>query len=199
MPLSFRALVAGADAPPWRRYVPDFEYHLCDLARLLKEQLTGTPALRAGLLLLKNIFERDMRAALRQIADALQEKANRQNLLPMAAYLAATRTETEMREFAQQVARYAPKLEGVVMETYAETLLKRGMQQGVEQGRQEAVLGYTFRLLRRRLGELSTRAQAEVRRLSPEQLQQLGEDSADFKQAADLSAWLKVCKGNQES
>ena len=59
VPLSFRALVAGAEAPPWQRYVPEFEYHLCDLARLRDEQLGGSPDLRTGLLLLKNIFAQE--------------------------------------------------------------------------------------------------------------------------------------------
>ena len=171
---------------PWSKYVPGFVYHLCDLAHWLNEQLTGTPELRGGLVLLKNIFERDIRAALKLIAEILGGKPSRQNLLPMAAYLAATRDEMDMQEFTQQVARYAPKLKGEVMETYAETMMKRG--------RSNEALSYTLRLLTRRFGDLSAQVQAKIRKLTVEQLEQLGEDLLDFKQTSDLTNWLRTQK-----
>lgn len=192
VPLSFHELVAGADAMPWSKYVPSFSYHLCDLSRWLNEQLTGSPELRGGLLLLKNIFEQDMRAALKLIAEILGSNANRQNLLPMAVYLSATRDKADVEEFAQQVARYAPKLKGEVMETYAETLLKRGEQRGEQKWRSAEALSLTLSLLTSQLGELNTRTRSGIDRLSIEQLRRLALDSREFKKISDLTDWLRT-------
>lgn len=72
------------------------------------------------------------------------------------------------------------------MKTYAETVM--------EQARQEFAQEYTFRLLVQRLGKLSKRAEASIRRLSVEQLIPLGVDSTDFKSVSDLTVWLRTNK-----
>ncbi|MEP7336964.1 MAG: Rpn family recombination-promoting nuclease/putative transposase [Acidobacteriota bacterium] len=43
------------DAPIWRRYLPDFEYHLCDLSKYRDEDLEGGEGLSAVMKLLKHI------------------------------------------------------------------------------------------------------------------------------------------------
>lgn len=170
--------------------MPGFIYHLSDLSCWLNEEITGSPELRAGLLLLKNIFEQDIRAALKLIAEILGGRANRQSLLPMAVYLSATRDKEVVEDFAQQVARYRPKLKGAVMETYAETLIKHGEQRGEK----ATALKYTLQLLNRRIGELNVQVQKVIGSLSPEQLLKLGVESDDFQRTADLNAWLKKHK-----
>lgn len=194
VPRSFRALVAGAEALPWSRYVPDFEYYLCDLSRFTEKEILGVPALRVGLRLMKHIFQPELSELFKKIIGELKvlpRARARQSLLPMAIYLGATKGETVMREFEQGVNYYFPELKGEIMETYAMTLIKRGMQQGVQQGRREEALAFVLRLLTRCLGSLSARAQARLRKLSLEQLEQLGEDLLNFKQASDLTTWLR--------
>jgi len=48
-----------------------------------------------------------------------------------------------------------------------------------------------MRLLERRIGALSNRAQANVRRLSLDQMESLGEALLDFTDARDLTRWLR--------
>jgi hypothetical protein len=194
--------VAGAEALPWSCYVPDFEYDLCDLSRFTDERIVGSPKLRAGLRLMKHIFEQELSEPLKQIAaelKALPSAQARQHLLPMAVYVGATKGKPAMREFEQSVRSYFPTLKGEIMETYSMTLIKQGvkegrqqgLQQGLQQGRREEALAFVLRLLKRSLGNLSARAEARIRKLSLEQLEQLGEDLLNFKQASDLTTWLR--------
>lgn len=198
-PRRFHALVAGAKALPWRRYVPDFEYYLCDLSRFTDAELAGSSGLRAGLLLMKHIFEQELAEPLKQIAAELKTLPSaqaRQHLLPMAVYVGATKGEPAMREFEQGVSRHFPTLKGEIMETYSMTLIKQGVkegrQQGLQEGRREEALALVLRQLKRRLDKLSARSEARIRRLSLEQLEQLGEDLLNFKQASDLTGWLRA-------
>lgn len=55
----------------------------------------------------------------------------------------------------------------------------------------EAQTALILRLLRRRLGEVEPSLIAQIRRLSIEQLESLGEALLDFSEAADLVAWLR--------
>ena len=73
------------------------------------------------------------------------------------------------------------------MQTIAETLINEERQEG----RQEEAVSILLRLLRRRPGSLSLRAEAGIRKLTLPQLEQPGEDLLDFEQAADLTAWLR--------
>ncbi len=67
---------------------------------------------------------------------------------------------------------------------------REGLQEGLQQAMQrerELVL----RMLVRRVGALSKRAEASIRRLSIEQLENLGEALLDFTDARDLTRWLR--------
>jgi predicted transposase/invertase (TIGR01784 family) len=201
VPLSFHELVEGAESAPWNRYVPQFRYHLFDLSRITEEQLRGSPALRNALLLMKYIFAQKIDRQLKQIADNLGSQANRHDVVPMITYLAATRQEAEVQGFLHHLTSYVPKLGGE-METYAETLIKRGLQQGLSEGlnkgrsegQSEEALSFALYLLTNQFGQLSTRMQAAIRKLSVEQLRQLGADSRAFKQTSELTAWLRTQK-----
>jgi hypothetical protein len=63
---------------------------------------------------------------------------------------------------------------------------EEGLQEGLQRER-ELVL----RLLTRRIGTLSQRAQATIARLSIEQVESLGEALLDFKEPRDLTRWLR--------
>ncbi|OCQ98762.1 hypothetical protein BCD64_22155 [Nostoc sp. MBR 210] len=68
--------------------------------------------------------------------------------------------------------------------------LKQGVQQGLQQGEQQLIL----RLLNRRLGEVEISLTEQIKRLSIEQLESLGEALLDFVTVADLEAWLSQHK-----
>jgi predicted transposase/invertase (TIGR01784 family) len=62
---------------------------------------------------------------------------------------------------------------------------------GRQEGRQEGILELIMRLLDRRLGEIAPELQSRIRRLSVEQLENLGEAVLDFTSASDLMIWLQ--------
>ena len=68
--------------------------------------------------------------------------------------------------------------------------LEQGRQKGLEQGRQEFLCDFVPRLLAKKLGELSARLQAQIRRLSAEQLEALSEALFDFDEVKGLREWL---------
>ena len=57
---------------------------------------------------------------------------------------------------------------------------------GIERGERSLI----FRLLNRRIGELSESARSQIELLSIEQLESLGEALLDFSSPADLDRWL---------
>ncbi len=71
----------------------------------------------------------------------------------------------------------------------------KGRQEGIEEGRQEGIkegkLELIMRLLERRVGEIAPDIQSRIRRLSIEQLENLGEAVLDFTSASDLTDWLQ--------
>lgn len=62
---------------------------------------------------------------------------------------------------------------------------------GRQEGRQEGKLELVMRLLDRRIGEITPDIQNRIRRLSIEQLENLGEALLDFTSASDLTEWLQ--------
>ena len=78
-------------------------------------------------------------------------------------------------------------------------ILKEGLQQGREQGieegrqqgRQQGEMQLVLRLLSRRLGTLDENLTQQIRRLSLEELEVLGEELLDFSSVEDLNSWLQ--------
>jgi predicted transposase/invertase (TIGR01784 family) len=62
---------------------------------------------------------------------------------------------------------------------------------GREEGIKEGQLKLVVRLLERRVGEIAPDIQSRIRRLSIEQLENLGEAVLDFTSVSDLMAWLQ--------
>jgi len=68
--------------------------------------------------------------------------------------------------------------------------IEQGMQRGIEQGMQREGATLVLRLLNRRLGQVTTSVEKQIRQLSVEQLEDLGEALLDFENEADLLHWL---------
>jgi hypothetical protein len=92
----------------WHRYLPDFEYHLCDLSRYRDEELTGNEGVSAALKLLKYIFRRELPEKLpgifRELADTLPEQEAATQMETMVSYL----TESQ-RVSASKSARHCSR------------------------------------------------------------------------------------------
>ena len=185
-PLNFRSLVALDDDSPLLKHVPEFEYYLVDLSAINEEQLKGAPYLRAGLLLFRHIFSRELKQRLPDIFRLLKaepEPALLDHLRTMAIYLSKVPSRLGAADITESIGKAFPEKSGEFMETFIDTW--------IQQGRAEGLTSLTLRLLRRRLGEVSKELQEQVRILSAGQLEELGESLLDFSTLADLENWLR--------
>ncbi|MEW6496806.1 MAG: Rpn family recombination-promoting nuclease/putative transposase [Cyanobacteriota bacterium] len=72
------------------------------------------------------------------------------------------------------------------------------LEEGREEGKREEALGYTMRLLRRWLGTVEPELEAQIRELTKQELEDLGEALLDFSEPADLTAWLESCQDSRQ-
>ncbi len=70
-------------------------------------------------------------------------------------------------------------------------------QEGREEGRREASLSLTFRLLQHKFGQLSDAVELRISQLPVATLESLGEAVLDFETTGDLSAWLEQPSGEE--
>ena len=67
---------------------------------------------------------------------------------------------------------------------------EQAKEEGRQEGRQEGEQDLIVRLLNRRIGEIDASLIEQIKGLSIEQLENLGEALLDFSSVADLEAWL---------
>jgi hypothetical protein len=180
----------------WRRYLPDFEYHLCDLSQYREEDLKGAEGLATALKLLKFVFRRELPTKLpgifHQTVRDLPEGRAREHMQTMISYLTESErvTESQIRE-----ALYTVKAEGGHMETILDRLekelIQRCLAEGRQEGRQEGAAELILRQLRRQLGKLDQAAEDRIRALPVGKLTRLGESLLGFESRAELEEWLR--------
>ncbi|MBI3651408.1 MAG: Rpn family recombination-promoting nuclease/putative transposase, partial [Acidobacteria bacterium] len=205
----FAALVEFGGCEELRKYVPEFRYHLCDLAKLEDEEIAGEPILQVGLAALKYVFRRELGAKLAGILEPLNEAAERgrmEYLKTVVRYLSQAGKHLKAAQMKAALDEVFAAGEGGLMPTIAETWIKegeqRGLQQGVQQGLQQGLLqGVQQRLerekelvtrqLEQRFGKLAPTIQRQIKHLSAEQVEALLLAVFAFKAKADLANWLK--------
>lgn len=64
-------------------------------------------------------------------------------------------------------------------------------QQGIEQGMEREAVSLVMRLLNRRFGSIAPNIEEQIRRLSVNKLEDLGEAILDFQSETDLTRWLE--------
>ena len=194
---NFGALIEWEGAEALRKYVDEFEYHLLDFSASGKTRIVGAAFAQAGLLVLRHAFTGELIERLPEIVRLLltRERGALEYLATIIRYVAEVVRPLTRNEF-EVLKKEIPKQEGELMETWASALTKEGMQKGLrqgrEEGRQEAGMELILRLLQRRIGTVDERKQARLRKLSFEQLVELGEALLDFNSPRDLAAWLRA-------
>lgn len=206
----FAKLPGGKD---WRRYLPDFEYYLCDLSQFRDDELEGGAGLAAVLKLLKHIFRPDLEEKLPEVLSetmgALPEIEAAERVATMAVYLGESGRVSE-EAFAEALLKTSPeggKMETTFLERVGQRLhemiveaaakkgmeqgREQGMEQGMERGMEQAIVEMTLALLNRRFGILEDDLIKQVRQLPIEKLKRLGVDLLDFQSCADLDKWLQ--------
>jgi predicted transposase YdaD len=94
------------------------------------------------------------------------------------------------KNLEQEFWREIRQLEEETRMPYITSVERLGIEQGIEQGMQRGEATLVLRLLNRRLGQVTTSVEKQVRQLSVEQLEDLGEALLDFENEADLLHWL---------
>lgn len=98
-------------------------------------------------------------------------------------------TAQEMRQYERELAGFTPAEKEATME-----LMTHWHREGRQEGRQEGITqgkeSLVERQLRRRIGAVPAGVSARLDRLSPDQLDDLGEALLDFSSPADLEQWL---------
>ena len=71
-------------------------------------------------------------------------------------------------------------------------LYQQDREQAIQEGRQEEGVALVLRQVYRRCGEIPVNLTGQIRELSIEQLENLGEALLDFESQADLVNWLNT-------
>ena len=125
-------------------------------------------------------------------------------LRTVAIYLCQATGKIEPKYLNEVLKTTFPKQAGEVMPTIAERWVQQGKQEGLQQGLQQGRIegrieglqqgsaSFALLMLQRRIGKIDEKLQAQIRSLSFEQLEELGEALLDFEKPADLRAWLRA-------
>ncbi|GEA25622.1 hypothetical protein MiAbW_00158 [Microcystis aeruginosa NIES-4325] len=159
------------------------EYEVLRLWEIPAEEMLGL----SGLLPLANLGKTPNRPEiLRQVAakiDNIEGRTEKSNLAAATAILAGL---VLSKEIIGSLLREEIMRESVIYQDIRES----GKAQGREEGRREEAVSLILRLLNRRLGEISSTLSQQIRELSLEELETLGEALLDFTSLTDLTDWL---------
>lgn len=98
----------------------------------------------------------------------------------------------ERKKLNAEMQKLPPKEREQVMElttSWKEEGIQIGLQQGLQQGLQRET-DLVLRQLKRQLGKVSKQTEKDIRKLSIEKIEELGEALLDFQKASDLQTWL---------
>jgi predicted transposase/invertase (TIGR01784 family) len=159
------------------------EYEVLRLWEIPAEKMLGL----SGLLPLANLGKTPNRPEiLRQVAakiDNIEGRTEKSNLAAATAILAGL---VLSKEIIGSLLREEIMRESVIYQDIRES----GKAQGREEATREEAVSLILRLLNRRLGEISSTLSQQIRELSLEQLETLGEALLDFTSLTDLTTWL---------
>jgi predicted transposase YdaD len=125
----------------------------------------------------------------------MADRREQSNVAASAAILAGLVLEKRVIEqlLRQEIMRESVIYQEIRAEGKAEGTAEgkaEGKQEGKAEGKQEGEASLVLRLLKKRLGGVSLDLEQQVRGLSVEQLENLGEALLDFAALADLVDWL---------
>jgi predicted transposase/invertase (TIGR01784 family) len=190
-PVNFNALIDFKGRDHLKPFAPEYHYFLCDLTQLAEAQVKGGALLQTTMLLMKNVRRRDLRQRLQQLWARLTDVAPERlmNFVTSCfAYISSANDYLNAEQMKRILKESFPDKEGSIMAKLAHDWI----EQGIQQGRQQELASTCVRLLHRRIGIFPAIQEAQIRKLSLEQLMQLSEDLLDFSASAELSNWLAV-------
>ena len=160
------------------------EFNVIRLWEVEAEELLQAPGLWPFAVLGQGV---NREAVLRDVAsriEGLSQRRVQSNLAASTAILAGLILDKGLiqRILSEEIMR-----ESVI---YQE-IKAEGREEGLQQGRQQEGVALIWRQLNRRLGQVAPSLEAQIRQLSIEQLEELGEALLDFDSEVDLVNWLE--------
>jgi predicted transposase/invertase (TIGR01784 family) len=155
----FRSLMdlpgdAGTD---FEEFVPDFAFHLVDLANLPIGKLRGDVLLRAILAAMRVVRERDWVPRLEELAPLLNgalRENDSQFVRTCLEYVMGRSGEVDLKDFRGRLERLKlGEIKEDVM-TFAEQLIREGRQEGRQEGRLQTLCENILDILETRFGEV---------------------------------------------
>jgi hypothetical protein len=170
--LAFRFRVVQLNQLAWQ----DFEKRTSPILAALMANMQRGPkeAARVKLACLRMLAKLQLDPARRQLVSGFID-----------SYLRLT--IEERKQFGAELQELHLKEKESVME-----IITSWMEEGLEQGRQEGEYTVLLRQLRKLLGDLDPALVAEIKGLSSDRLEELGEALLDFNSLSDLKAWLEA-------
>ncbi|MGH9840602.1 MAG: Rpn family recombination-promoting nuclease/putative transposase [Blastocatellia bacterium] len=188
----FSALFDWQGREMLRPFTPDFRYYFLDLSTLKDEEIMGGWRLRAVLITLKHIFDRQLTDLWQRLIETLRnvpEKIGLNVLTPMMKYILGVREVTQL-DLDRMVEATYPQAKENTMSTLTQTWVEQGIQKGIQQGRIETLQVYVFRYLTHRFGAVDEATQTRIRKLPVDALDALTDAWWNFTSLDDLTAWL---------
>jgi predicted transposase/invertase (TIGR01784 family) len=154
---------------PFKNYVPDFQYFLCDLSEYDEAEIKGAILLRIGLLALKYIFHEDLIQHLPGILTLFHQISVRDRALEcleiFLRYLFGAGNKRINKQDLKRVITTTLPEGGVVMSTIAQELIEEGKKQGIQQGRRQGILDAIETDLEFAFGEEGLKEMEEINKI----------------------------------
>ena len=184
-----------------RQYLPDFRYHLIDLAQYDDSQLVGSAPLSAAFLLLKYIFRQELDEkfplAFQQIGQAgLPQARVTARAVLMTNYILLT-AEVDEHKLRNELVDAIGEEEGekimiTTADRMADRIIAREKPHWLQEGEQVGYANLILLQARRRFARLNAQTEEQIRALPLPQLEKLGMALLDFATARDLTSWLNA-------
>jgi hypothetical protein len=160
-----------------------YSYHLVDIRELDGEKLLESPSVGDNIVAILARL-RDPRAAVRRVVERIARlpHAEREEALARLAILAGLRRLEEVLD--EEVDRM-PITEDIMTHGLIGPRIRKAMAEGIQKGIQKGELTLLRRQIEKRFGPIPPWAQERLSKLSPSQLEDLGErllDAASFEQ-----------------
>ncbi len=163
-------MVKGSVA--FNEYIPDFTYILYDLAKYRNSEIKGSINVKASLLLMKNIFNPELRVELDKIFSIIKDIKDKKKIVSILETIITyimSATELSVEELKESVEKGISKKLGEEIMTTAEKLIEQGVAQGVlKKGRGDIVA-----LLKTRFGKAPQYMVNRINKLDINQLDNL--------------------------
>lgn len=140
IPTNFQSLL---DVPEiLRDYMPEFRYHLINLAQIADEDIKGDEALKAELLVFKYIQRSELKEQLGKVirlaADISDEQVAKLTLNVILEYLSNAKTELT-KEQVEKVLKEVKEERGDKMSNFIDMWVEQGKQVGMQEGLQKGI------------------------------------------------------------